>query len=155
MITERKSNLIHVRSDEFHGLVQCVSVTGTRVEDDGADGDVGQEGGIGVDEIEGVEHGLQPLDALLGLEGAAREIGIGRRRQMFVHGKQAAEDDVAADADQPVSVAAHRAHNARLRHRRRRRQRPHHQLLLYQEQHQSQHIHDAVNVSNTTFFFFI
>lgn len=114
--------LVHVGSDEFHRLVEGVSVAGASVEDDGADGDVGQDVRVVVDEIQGVEHGFQPLDALLLLDGSAGEFqataaqsgpasrsssaAVVRQHQVLVHGKQSAKDYVARNADQVVGVLA-------------------------------------------------
>ena len=101
--------LVHVGADKFHGLVEGVGVAGTRVQYDGADGDVGQDVGVVVDQVQGVEHGFQPLDALLLFDGSAREFDAAAadpvaRHQVLVHGEQAAEDDVARNADQLVIV---------------------------------------------------
>ncbi len=100
------SYLVHVGADKLHGLVERVGVAGASVQDDGSDGDVGQDVGVVVDEIQGVEHGFQPLDALLLLDGPAREFQAASAavagHEVFVHGEEAAEDDVARNADQLV-----------------------------------------------------
>lgn len=123
--TDGWAYLVHVGSDEFHRLVEGVSVAGASVEDDGADGDVGQDVRVVVDEIQGVEHGFQSLDALLLLDGSAGEFqataaesgsrasrssaaaaAVVRQHQVLVHGKQSAKDYVARNADQVVGVLA-------------------------------------------------
>lgn len=85
------------------------------------DGDVGQDVRVVVDEIQGVEHGFQSLDALLLLDGSAGEFqataaesgsrassaaAVVRQHQVLVHGKQSAKDNVARNADQVVGVLA-------------------------------------------------
>ena len=108
--------LVHVGSYEFHRLIECVSVAGTSVQDDGSYCDVGQDVRIVVDEIQGVEHGFQSLDSFLFFDGTAREFesssaadsasarSLIRQHQMFVHWKQSTEYNVAGNADQMMSV---------------------------------------------------
>ena len=94
--------LVHVRADELHRLIEGVGVAGASVQHHGSDGDVGQDVGVVVDQVEGVEHGLQPLDAFLFLDGSARKVRDSG--QVFVHGEQTAEDDVTRNADQLMAA---------------------------------------------------
>jgi hypothetical protein len=94
--------LVHVGADELHRLIQGVGVAGASVQNHGSDGDVGQDVGVFVDQVEGVEHGLQPLDAFLFLDGSARKVRD--TGQVFVHGEQTAEDNVTWNADQLMAT---------------------------------------------------
>ena len=92
----------------------CVlRVAGTRVQHDGSDLDVGQDARVGVGLVDGVQHGLESLDTFFFFVGTARELdrsvdplaGRRRRDQVLVHGEQAAEHDVAWNADELVVLA--------------------------------------------------
>ena len=50
-------------TDEFEALIERVRITGTGVEYDGAQLDVAQQIGVGVDFVNREQHRLQPLDA--------------------------------------------------------------------------------------------
>ena len=90
----------HVRLDELERLFQRVRIAQTRVEDVHAERHVRQEDGVAVDEVDGVEHRLGALDALVLLDGAAHLAADAH----FVQRKQSAEDDVAVDDDSLVLV---------------------------------------------------
>lgn len=64
--------LIHVRSDEFHTLVQSVRIAAARIEDESAQRCVRQEFRISINLVQNIQHGFQPLHALLFFHGTAR-----------------------------------------------------------------------------------
>lgn len=72
-----KTNLVHVGSHEFHALIEGVRVAATRVENQPSEGRVRQEVRVVVDLVQGVEHGLETLDALLLLDSSARRLSHG------------------------------------------------------------------------------
>lgn len=51
----------HEGPDKVHGLLESVGWVAARVEHRGAEADVGQDLGVRVDLVQGVQHGLQPL----------------------------------------------------------------------------------------------
>ncbi|KAG8128039.1 hypothetical protein E2320_014914 [Naja naja] len=87
--------LLDERLDEGERLLQRVGVPGAGVQDAGAQGDVGQQLGVAVDLVQGVEHGLQAMDAVLLLNVPARRAagppGMDR--------EEAAQGDVPFQAD--------------------------------------------------------
>jgi len=80
---------------EGQRLLQGVRVPRARVQDAGAQGDVGEQVGVVVDAVQGEEHGLQAMDALLLLQLPA---GFALRAPA-VHGEEPPERDVPVDAD--------------------------------------------------------
>ena len=85
-----------MRHDEFQRLLERVRVAQARVEYVHAERDVGQDPRITVDLIDGVQHRLDALDALVLLDGAADPAA----RALLVHREEAADDDVAGEFDE-------------------------------------------------------
>lgn len=87
--------LLDERLDESERLFERVSVPGTSVQDPRAQRHVGQQVGIAVDLVQGVEHRFQPVDPVLPLDVAAGH-SAGTLR---VHREQPPEGDVPLDPD--------------------------------------------------------
>ena len=78
------------RLDEGERLLQGVSVSGAGVQDPGPQRDVGQQIGVAVDLVQGVQHGLHAVDPLLLLQLAAGQpVGAAG-----VDGEQPSQSDV-------------------------------------------------------------
>lgn len=80
---------------EGQRLLQGVRVPRARVQDAGAQRDVGEQVGVVVDAVQGEEHGLQAMDALLLLQLPA---GFALHTPAM-HREEAPERDVPVDAD--------------------------------------------------------
>lgn len=89
--------LIHVGSNKLHGLLKGIGITGTGVKYEGPKCDIRQKVRIFVDLINRVEHGFEPLDALLLLDGAARVVRVAAH--LLVHGEYAPQNEVPIQAD--------------------------------------------------------
>lgn len=76
-------------------LLQCVCVSGAGVEDVHAKQDARQQNVVHVDPVYGEQHGLQPLDPPVLVHAAA----LLHSSPFLVHWKQAAQHQVALDAD--------------------------------------------------------
>lgn len=76
-------------------LLQCVRVSGAGVEDVDAKRDARQQNVVHVDPVYGEQHGLQPLDPPVLVHTAA----LLHPSPFLVHRKQAAQHQVAFDAD--------------------------------------------------------
>ena len=102
---------------ESKGLLECVVVVGARVQDQGAEVNAGQQVYVPVDLLDGEEHRLQTLNATVFADRAARFTRI----VVLVHGKQAAQCDVASETRRPacrragvVGSAQHETGNERI-----------------------------------------
>ncbi|XP_067568843.1 uncharacterized protein [Pseudorca crassidens] len=85
--------LLDERLDESERLFELISVPGTSVQDPRSQRHVGQQVGIAVDLVQGVEHRFQPVDPVLPLDVAAGH-SAGTLR---VHREQPPEGDVPLD----------------------------------------------------------
>ncbi|XP_069902647.1 uncharacterized protein [Globicephala melas] len=85
--------LLDERLDESERLFERISVPGTSVQDPRSQRHVGQQVGIAVDLVQGVEHRFQPVDPVLPLDVAAGH-SAGTLR---VHREQPPEGDVPLD----------------------------------------------------------
>lgn len=92
--------LLDQRLDESERLFERVSVPGTSVQDPRAQRHVGQQVGITVDLVQGVEHRFQPVDPVLPLDVAAGNSA----GTLGVHGEQPPEGDVPLDPDRVRGV---------------------------------------------------
>lgn len=81
--------------NERERLLQGVGVTRTRVQDACPKRHVGQQLRVLVDEVNGEQHGLQPMDSLLLLQLTTGNAPLATS----VHGEQATQDDVTIQPD--------------------------------------------------------
>lgn len=119
--------LLDKRLDESERLFERISVPRTSVQDPRAQRHVGQQVGIAVDLVQGVEHCFQPVDPVLPLDVAARDSA----GTLGVHWEQPPEGDVPLDPDRMRGVHL-------LATRRRRQRAQEHLQHAAGELHQSQ-----------------
>jgi hypothetical protein len=83
------AHLVHVVSDELHGLLERIRITAARIYHDSAERDIWQQPVILVYLIDGVEHRFESLNAFLFLNRAARIVSVGA--VVFVHWENASQ----------------------------------------------------------------
>ena len=86
------------RPDKLQGLLQSIGVLGAGVQDVRSQLEAGQDAGVGVDLVQGQQHGLQPLDAPLFVDLAA----VLRPVPLLVHGEKPPDDQVPIQDDLPL-----------------------------------------------------
>lgn len=88
----RFSHLVHIGAHELHRLLECVSVAGAGVENEGTQGDIRQQVWIIVNFIDSVKHGFESLDTFLLLNGTTGILGVAA--DLLVHREYTPENYV-------------------------------------------------------------